>query len=904
MRKLVGSLLLSGFVAALPLLAQTKVTSVEGITEYRLDNGLKVLLFPDNSKPSVTVNVTYLVGSRNEGYGETGMAHLLEHMLFKGTQKHGEILAELTSRGAQSNGSTDYDRTNYFETLAATDENLKWALEMEADRMVNSRVSRQDLDTEMTVVRNEFENGENSPPRILEERLFSTAYLWHAYGHSPIGSRSDIEHVPIENLQAFYRRYYQPDNAVLVVAGKFDPTQALKWIGDSFGAIPKPTRKLTQTYTEEPVQDGEREVVLRRVGEEQLLMMAYHIPAGSHPDAAPLEVLAGIMAEQPAGRLYKALVDSKKAVSVAAENDQMHDPGLFVFNARLRKDGDLGDAEKTMLSVIDGIATEAPSKEEVDRARARLLKNIELSLNNSGRIGINLSEWSAMGDWRLLFQFRDRIEKVAPEDVARVAKQYLVSSNRTVARFIPEANPLRAAIPATPDVEASLKDYKGKAAVEEGEVFDPSPANIEKRVRRITLPSGLNLVLLPKKTRGGTVNAILDLHFGDEKSVFGKGPAAQMAGAMLLRGTQKHNRQQIQDEMDRLKARIGIAGTSTGANANIDTVRATFPDALRLAAEILRQPSFPESEFEQIRQANIARIEASRTDPQQIALLQLYRHMSPYPPGDPRAVLTPDETIDGLKKVTLEQAKKFYGDFYGASNAELSIVGDFDADAIQKLATELFGDWKSPAPYKQVTQSWQKLETVSQSIETPDKTNAVFVLGNTLAMNQDDPDYPTMVVVNLLTGGDPKSRLWSRVREKEGLSYSVQTAFSAGEQDKYARLLGLAICAPQNVLKVEAAFKDELAKIVRDGFTPDEVETAKKALLQDQQLGRSQDASLARTLATQARYGWTMKRTEEHEKMVAALSPAQVNGAAKKYIDPAALSIYKAGDFKKAGITQ
>jgi zinc protease len=903
MRKVAAFVLVSG-IFCFGLLAQTKVTSVEGITEYRLNNGLRVLLFPDSSKPTVTVNVTYLVGSRNEGYGETGMAHLLEHMLFKGTQKHGEILAELTARGAQSNGSTDFDRTNYFETLAATDENLKWAIEMEADRMVNSRVAKKDLDNEMTVVRNEFENGENSPPRILEERVFSTAYLWHAYGHSPIGSRSDIEHVPIENLQAFYRKYYQPDNAVLVVAGKFDPAKTLTWINDSFGAIPKPTRQLTNTYTEEPVQDGEREVVLRRVGDEQLLMMAYHIPAGSHPDAAPLEVLAGIMAEQPAGRLYKALVDSKKAVSVAAENDQMHDPGIFLYNARLRKDGDLADAEKTMLSVIDGVGKEAPSKEEVDRARARILKNIDLMLNNSGRVGLNLSEWSAMGDWRLLFQFRDRIEKVTPDDVTRVAKQYFVSSNRTVGRFIPETAPVRAAIPTTPDVEASLKDYKGKAAVEEGEAFDPSPLNIESRARRVTLPGGLKLVLLPKKTRGGTVNAVLDLHFGDEKSLVGKRFGAQMAGSLLMRGTQKHNRQQIQDEMDRLKARITVGGSSTGASASVDTVRGTFPDALRLAAEILRQPTFPEPEFEQIRQANIARIESSKTDPQQIAVLQLSRHFAPYPAEDPRAQLTPDESIDGLKKVTLDEAKKFYADFYGASNAELAIVGDFDVDQMQKLAAELFGDWKSPAPYKQVPQTWQKLQPENQTLETPDKANAFFLLGNTLAMNQDDPDYPTMVIVNLLTGGDAKSRLWQRVREKEGLSYGVNTVFSADEQDKYGRLLGYAICAPQNVLKVESAFKDELAKIVNQGFTADEVETAKKALLEQQQLGRSQDASLARTLTTQARYGWTMKRTDEHEKMVAALTPTQVNAAAKKYIDPAALSIYKAGDFKKAGITQ
>src|ERR1700752_3110781 len=224
--------------------APTKVTSVEGITEYRLANGLKVLLFPDSSKPTVTVNVTYLVGSRYEGYGESGMAHLLEHMLFKGTATRPGIMPELSNHGAQFNGTTSYDRTNYFETLTSTDENLRWALEMEADRMVNSRVSRQDLDTEMTVVRNEFERGENNAGRVLEERVVSTAYLWHSYGRSAIGSRSDIEHVPIERLQAFYRNYYQPDNAVLIVAGKFDPDKTLALIKSSFGAIPKPTRKL------------------------------------------------------------------------------------------------------------------------------------------------------------------------------------------------------------------------------------------------------------------------------------------------------------------------------------------------------------------------------------------------------------------------------------------------------------------------------------------------------------------------------------------------------------------------------------------------------------------------------------------------------------------------------------
>src|SRR5580700_4737819 len=210
------------FVSALLSFAQTKVTSVEGITEYHFDNGLRLLVFPDASKPNITVNITYLVGSRHEGTGERGMAHLLEHMVFKGSPKHKNIPQELTEHGARPNGTTSYDRTNYFETFQATDENLRWALDLESDRMVNSFIKKEDLASEFTVVRNEFEMGENNPFNVLFERAMSSAYVWHPYGHSPIGNRADIENVPIDKLQAFYRKYYQPDNAVLTVSGHIE----------------------------------------------------------------------------------------------------------------------------------------------------------------------------------------------------------------------------------------------------------------------------------------------------------------------------------------------------------------------------------------------------------------------------------------------------------------------------------------------------------------------------------------------------------------------------------------------------------------------------------------------------------------------------------------------------------
>ena len=659
-KRLLPLLLIFAFTAFSQTLPQgvRKITAVEGITEYALPNGLHVLLFPDSSKPNVTVNMTYMVGSRHEGYGETGMAHLLEHMLFLQTKTRKDVKQELKDHGAEMNGSTSWDRTNYFETLNASDENLKFALELEADRMVNSKIEKPLLDTEMTVVRNEFEMGENSPDRMLMQRALETAYTWHNYGKLPIGNRSDIENVPINRLAAFYQKYYQPDNALLTIAGKFDDAKTLAQVAALFGAIPRPTRTLDKSYTVEPTQDGERSITLRRVGDTQGLVAIYHVPAGSHPDDAALNVLAGVLGDRPSGRLYKALVDNKKAVGASMGMEDLHDPGFILASVSLKVDQSLDEARQILLKTVEGLPAEAPSKEEVERVKTRLLKNIELEMNDSQSVALDLSEYFSQGDWRLMFLMRDRIKAVSEADVLRVAKAYLKESNRTLASFIPTKTPERAEIPATPDIAETLKDFKGSAVVAAGEAFDPSPANIESRVVRSTLPGGMKMSLLSRKTRGGTVVASVTIRFGDEKSIFGKAATAGITGGLLMRGTKNKSRQQIQDEIDRLKAQMNVSGSATSATASIETVEANLPGALRLAAEILREPAFPDSEFETVRQQRIAAAEASRSDPQALALTEFQHRMNPYPRGDLRYVSTADEQIEDLKKVTLDDVRK------------------------------------------------------------------------------------------------------------------------------------------------------------------------------------------------------------------------------------------------------
>ena len=556
----------------------------------------------------------------------------------------------------------------------------------------------------MTVVRNEMEAGENSQLNVLDERVMAAAYNFHNYGKTVIGDRTDVERVPIENLAVFYHKYYQPDDADLIIAGQFDPSKALAMVSQTLGALPRPSRVLTQPYTVEPTQEGERFVTLRRIGDIQAIIAVYHIPAALHPDLAPLEVMSQVLGAPQTGRLYKALVDTKKAVSVSMGANAMHDPGIALAFVQLKPEQSIDDAQQVLLKTVEGLAADPPTQEEVDRAKARILKSIELAMTDSQTVAMLLGQDAGNGDWRSFYLMRDEVGKVTPADVTRVAKAYLKSSNRTLGEFIPTKTPDRAEIPATPDPAARFKDYHGGAAIQEGETFDPTPQNIEARVIRARLPNGLKLVMFPKKTRGGTVSATIDLRFGDEKSLFGKSAAGTMAGGLLMRGTTTKNRQQIQDETDRLKAQITITGHSSSVSVSLRTLDANLADTLRFTRELLREPSFPATEFEQIRQQRIASAESGRLDPSTLASMEMDRHMNPqYSRGDVRYTSTIDERIEELNKLTLDDARQYYKQFYGASEGEIVIGGQFDPAQMKKLVTELFGDWKSPVPTRAFT---------------------------------------------------------------------------------------------------------------------------------------------------------------------------------------------------------
>ena len=894
MNRLLAFLLLCCALPGLAAGPPSKVAEIEGVAEYRLANGLRVLTVPDPSADTVTVHITYLVGSRHEGYGEKGMAHLLEHMLFKGTPRMPAIKEELTRRGARFNGSTSWDRTNYYETLSASDANLDWALGMEADRMVNSRVRKEDLDSEMTVVRNEFEMGENRASSVLFERMMQLAFPWHNYGNAMIGSRSDIESVPIGNLRAFYRTYYRPDNALLMVGGRFDERRALALVARHFGTIPRPAQALPAHYTAEPTQDGERSVTLRRAGDTQIVSALYRVPSGSHPDYPAVDALVAALRVAPEGRLHKALVQRGLASSAWGWERALRDPGFVNFGAELGKDGPLDAARDALLATLDGLGREPLRAEEVERARLQLLNEMEKAQLDGRSYLSALGEFHAVGDWRLFFLYRDRLKALTVADVNRVAAAYLKPANRVLGLFVPTTAPERAEIPPAPDLQQAIAGYRGRETVDAGEAFDPSPRNIEARVQRRTLANGMLSALLPKRTRGTTVVVQLNLYWGDEASKSGRSIACSLAGGMLMRGTQRRSRAELRDAFEKLKATVSVSADG----ASVQTQREHLAGALRLVAEVLREPAFPPAEFEELKRSTLTAIEAQRSDPGAVASEQLSRHMQPYPRGHWLYTPTLEERVEDLNAVTLEQARACHRELVGATGAHFVAVGDFDAAQLAGLVEELFGGWNNPAPYARIPSRYVERPALERELRTPDKANAVLRAGLNLPMRDDHADFPAMILGAYLLGGSSSGRLPARIREKEGLSYSTYAGFSASPLDALASFGASSIFAPQNKARVESALREEIVLAREKGFAAAELEAAKKSLLEARRLARTQDGALASRLANYLFAARDFAWDEQFERRIAALSMEQVRDALRRHLDPARLSVAKAGDFK------
>ena len=876
--------------------------SVEGVSEYRLENGLRILLAPDQSKANTTVNMTYMVGSRHENYGQTGMAHLLEHMLFRGTPTLRNALGEFSRRGLAANGTTNPDRTNYYATFATDSENLDWYLRWQADVMVNALIDADDLKAEMPVVRNEMERGENNPFQVLMQQMQSTAFRWHNYGKSTIGARSDVENVDIGQLRAFYREWYQPDNAVLIVSGKFDVAETLATIVDAFSPIPRPERELPTEYTIEPVQDGERTVTLRRQGGTPLAAALYRAPAVADPDFTALELGVDILSDIPSGRLYHRLVRDNHAADVFGFSAAMRHPGYVFFGAVLEPGKETNEALRILTETVESLEKEPFDQNDLDRVRNKWLTGWERSYANPDSLASALSEAASEGDWRLYFLRRDRVEEASLEDVQRVTSAWLTASNRTAGRYIPTEAPQRAPAAREPDIAAMLEDYTGREESSEVAAFDASPANIDASTERdvIKLPNGeIRLALLPKPTRGERVEARMVLRFADEEAMRGQRGIGAAVAELLDHGTTRMSRQEIEDRYNELRATVHVeAGLNTVA-ISMSTVNEHLPALVETVMHVLQDADFPpEALAEYVNQMNTA-IADAQSQPGSLAARALARHDNPWPKDDIRYTPTFDEWREEIRSLDREALKSFHERFYGAGLIDLSVVGSFDPDAVRKAIEQSVAGWKQAPAYTRIPDPYRPVAPEKFQIDTPDKANAVLLSALPLNMQDTDPRYPALILANYLLGGSETSRFWNRVRVEEGLSYSVYSNVSVSSHEPGGAWTIYAIHAPENSRRLERVISEELKRVLEHGFSDEEVNEGKRALLNYRRLGRTNDGALAsvwlRYLDLDRSFAWAAEQDEK----IQALTTQQVNAVLRELLKPGLFSTAIAADHAK-----
>jgi len=883
-----------------PTASLQPVTQAEGIREYRLPNGLQVLLIPDAARPTTTVNVTYRVGSRHESLGETGMAHLLEHLLFKGSPKHPKVWAEFTQRGLSANGSTWLDRTNYYASFAANEDNLRWYLNWQADAMVNSFIARKDLDSEMTVVRNEMEMGENSPSRILLEKTLATMYQWHNYGKSTIGARTDVEGVDIAQLQAFYHRHYRPDNATLIVSGRFDVPRTLAWIREAFAPVARPKAMLREPYTLDAAQDGERSVTLRRTGGVPLLYAGYHVMPGAHVDHAAVSLLSLILGDTPSGRLHKQLTERQLAASTFAFTQGLADPGFFIAGVQLGTEQEVQPAREALLRTVESFANEPVTEAELARAKARWLKDWDATFADPQHVGVALSGSVGHGDWGLFLRPRDRVRDIKLADVQRVAAAYFVQANRTLGEYVPTAQPVRAPALARVDLAAVLKDFKPQSAGAEVAPFDASPANINARTQRFELSPGMKVALLPKPTRSEAVQATLVFQHGTAESLAHWGEAPAALAALPDQGTPTMSPQALQGRLEPFQPRVSVSPRAGPLTVGLSSRREHIAEAIAVVADMLRRPVLPAEGLEEVRRQALAGIEAQRKEPGAVLDEALSRHGDPYPVGDVRHARSFDEMSADWRDLKREQVQAFHQRFLSASHARIGIVGDFDAKLVRQALATAFGDWRSSETWAPVPTPLRPVPAVSLDLRTPDKQNASMEVRLGLPVNDSHPDYAALMMANHLMGGGGDARLWRRIREQEGLSYSVYSAVEWGQRDLHSEWVASAIFAPQNREKVEKAFREEIERSLKTGFTEAELRAAQRSLLSFRQLGRAQDNRLAAAWASNLNLDRDFSVSAKVDDALRSLTLEQVNDAWRRYIHPEAFVAGVAGDFARS----
>ncbi len=917
------------------------------VREYRLENGLKLLLVENRVAPVVTFLVLYKVGSRNEAVGYTGATHILEHMLFKGTptfnkERNTQVAATLQRVGADFNATTWYDRTNYFETVPS--DMLELAVHLEADRMRNSFIADADRQSEMTVVRNELERGQNEPAMVLDEAVYATAFREHPYHHPTIGWRADVENVPTARLKEFYDTFYHPNNATAIVVGDFDQTHALELIIKHFGAHTASKETIPEVYTDEPAQQGERRLVVRRAGELPLVQIAFRAPAAlGHTnvlsneelaaraekppvenDIFPLVVLAAALSNGVTSRLYQSLVERELAVTADARVDQFRDPGLFSVSATVSPGVAPQKVEEVILAELRRIADEGLADADIEKAKRQIVAQTAFDRDGTHNVAMQMSEAEAVADWRFFKDYAGNISRVGAEDVRRVARKYLTEDARTVGHFIPKqpgangSNGTRAAaLKDHFDVAAKraraargwqyYRDPEGISVESNRDPAEPSGASAHKgdggagadfasRVARSELETGAVLLVLENRATP-TVSIRGSLRAGSYFEPKEKPGLARIVAGMLERGTRRRGKLELAGALESAGAEIEFSSDPFAVQIAGRSLAQDFPLLLKTLAEMLREPSFPAEELEKLKQQTIAAVREQQTDTR----LRAYERLSQtvFDDANPFYTHSAERLLESLGSITVEDVRGFYEKYYGGRSLILSVAGDVRASEARRLFEPAFGDFSGPENVDiNVIDPAQQEGARREFVLIEDKANVDVLIGAAAPLRRDAADYYAASLANGALGESTlSSRLGLQVRDREGLTYGIGSRFRAPSLAAGPWYIAVSV-NPTNIERALASAFAVLNDYVQEGIRPDEIDDEKSSAIGSFKVSLSTNAGLASALWNAEFYRLGMDYIDRYPQLIRAVTVEEVNAAIRKYFRPEHLTIVIAGDIQ------
>jgi len=895
----------SGAVAAAPADVSAEAAAIPsltaGVQKTVLDNGLTVLTKEVHTTPVVSVQVWYRVGSRNEGPGLNGISHQLEHLLFKGTTnrpiQYGRLFSAL---GSNSNAFTSYDQTAYFGTVSR--DKLQALLVLEADRMQNALINPEQLASEKRVVISELQGYENSPEYRLGRAVMRAAFPNRAYGLPVGGTKADVERFTVEQVRNYYRTYYSPDNATLVITGDFDTEPVLASVRNIFAKVPQQPKASPKPVASSSAPAVKTPVVLREPGSAALLEVVYPLPDAKHPDVPALDVMDAILTQGRSSRLYQALVESGLASDISAYPAELIEPGWYNISATAASGQKLSKIDQVLQKSLAALQQWQVSSAELNRAKTQLQAFFTLSnrdiTSQASQLGYNQT---VTGDYRYSDRYLAGIAKVTAADVQRVARLYLDAAKRTVGYFEPTQ------ITGQPGAAQSAptqteENFSAGEPVDPAEVAKYLPATSSESTTQQPLPqrfqlnNGLTVLLLPDASTP-TVTLSSHIQAGTSFDSDAKAGLASLTAENLTSGTSHKNTLALAQELENRGINLGFDTNREGVQVEGTALVKELPTLIATLADMLQNSTFPTDQLALTRQQALTQLQVELDNPQ--VLGRRVFQQAVYPKGHPFYTFP---TAASLKRITRADVTRFYRQHYRPDTVTLTLVGNFEPDQVRSLLQSSFGKWQAkgqpPAlrfPTVTVPKDVKRLNPV-----LPGKAQSVSYLGYQ-GISRKDPRYNAALVLNQVLGGDTlASRLGTEIRDRQGLTYGIYSYFQAGQHA--GPFLIQMQTAPEDAQRAISSTLTLLKQLQSRGITATELSAAKRSLTYSYPVELASPDALADTILSNEVYGLEPEEIRNFSRKINAVTQAQVQQAAQELIHPNQIVVVTAGP--AAGATQ